>query len=107
MAHNKLNFTDMKLNLKDTFNIELPADKNLTNTRRQVLDACYSFVTPKKPKKPSLIHFSDELAKEIGLEDYTLSKEFLEVFSGTTTSPNTNPFAMCYGGHQFGNWAVN
>ena len=51
MAHNKLNFTDMKLNLKDTFNIELPADKNLTNTRRQVLDACYSFVTPKKPKK--------------------------------------------------------
>ncbi len=105
MAHNKLNFTDMKLNLKDTFNIELPADKNLTNTRRQVLDACYSFVTPKKPKKPSLIHFSDELAKEIGLEDYTLSKEFLEVFSGTTTSPNTNPFAMCYGGHQFGNWA--
>ena len=31
----------MKLNIKDTFNKELPADKETTNTRRQVFDACF------------------------------------------------------------------
>lgn len=95
----------MKLEIKDTFNKELPADKDQTNERRQVLDACFSYVVPKMPGNPTLIHFSDELAKELGLEGAASSLEFLDVFSGNSTYPETKPFAMCYGGHQFGNWA--
>jgi len=33
------------------------------------------------------------------------SEDFLNVFTGNEVLPNTTPFAMCYGGHQFGNWA--
>ena len=95
----------MKINNKDTFNKELKADTDLTNTRRQVENACYSFVTPRIPTNPKLIHSSDDFAKDIGLENEVHSEEFLQTFSGATVYPNTNPFAMCYGGHQFGNWA--
>ncbi|MEN0050476.1 MAG: YdiU family protein, partial [Bacteroidota bacterium] len=30
---------------------------------------------------------------------------FLDIFSGSKVLENTHPYAMCYGGHQFGNWA--
>ncbi len=95
----------MKINIKDTFNKELKADSDLTNSRRQVVNACYSFVTPRIPSNPKLIHFSDDFAKEIGLENDVNSEAFLKIFSGSEVYPDTNPFAMCYGGHQFGNWA--
>lgn len=95
----------MKINNKDTFNKELKADTDLTNSRRQVVNACYSFVTPRIPSSPKLIHFSDDFAKEIGLENEVNSEKFLNTFSGSEVYPDTNPFAMCYGGHQFGNWA--
>ena len=43
---------------------------------------------------------------ELGLtEEDSQSKEFLKVFSGNSVLPNTQPYAMSYGGHQFGNWA--
>ncbi len=68
--------------------------------------ACFSYVKPKHTAKPSLIHFSSEMLNELGLSDEdATSEEFLKVFSGNEILPNTNPYAMCYGGHQFGNWA--
>lgn len=96
----------MDLNIADTFNRELPADPNRDNTRRQVREACFSYVTPRVPTAPQLLHVSDEMLAEIGLkpEDKD-SQEFLEVFSGAKVLPGTDPYAMCYGGHQFGNWA--
>jgi uncharacterized protein YdiU (UPF0061 family) len=30
---------------------------------------------------------------------------FLNIFSGNELYPGTRPYAMCYGGHQFGSWA--
>jgi uncharacterized protein YdiU (UPF0061 family) len=94
------------LNISDTYNKELPSDNNSENTRRQVFEAAYSLVKPKKPTNPILLHASKELAKEIGLEIQDLSsKSFLEVFSGTSIYPKTTPYAMAYAGHQFGNWA--
>ncbi|NHF61552.1 YdiU family protein [Flavobacteriaceae bacterium TP-CH-4] len=95
----------MKLNIKDTFNMELPADPELGNARRQVRHACFSYVVPKKPSNPSLIHYSPEMVEAIGLGQSFESQGFLEIFSGTKVLPNTNPYAMCYGGHQFGHWA--
>lgn len=96
----------LKLNIKDTFNKELPADPVLENTRRQVKEACYSFVTPRKTSKPLLLHVSDEMLSEIGLDKKeTASEAFLNVFTGNEVLENTKPYAMCYAGHQFGNWA--
>ena len=96
----------MKLALKNTFTKELPADPNLENSRRQVFDSCFSYTTPKKTKAPKLIHSSEEMAMELGIsKEETNSLEFLEVVTGNKVLENTKPYAMCYGGHQFGNWA--
>lgn len=96
----------MKLNISDTYNKQLPADKNSENSRRQVLNATFSFVNPKKPKSPKLIHASVELAENLGLDKQDIkSKAFLDVFSGSKIYEKTRPYAMAYAGHQFGNWA--
>ncbi len=96
----------MRLNISDTFNKELPSDSNTENTRRQVFEATHSYVTPKTPSNPKLIHASKEMARAIGLEEKDIeSKEFLETFSGVKTYPKTKSYAMAYAGHQFGNWA--
>ena len=96
----------MKLNIKETFNKELPADLELGNTRRQVENSCFSYVTPKKTSNPKLIHTSPEVLKLLGIEENAIpSNEFTNIFTGNTVLKNTTPYAMCYGGHQFGNWA--
>lgn len=96
----------MNLHISDTFNKELPADPVLENSRRQVREACFSFVTPRKTSKPQLIHVSPEMLEALGMsEEDAKESEFLNVFTGNTVLPHTKPFAMCYGGHQFGNWA--
>ena len=40
----------MKLNIKNTLIKNLPADDNLENSRRQVTEAVFSDVNPKKTK---------------------------------------------------------
>ena len=96
----------MKVNLKHPFINELPADPITKNYRRQVKDACFSFVNPKQTSKPKLLHSSDEMASTLGISPTDLlSEEFLSIMTGNTVMPNTKPYAMCYGGHQFGQWA--
>lgn len=96
----------MNLNISDTYNKELSADLNRNNTRRQVYGASFSFVTPRRPSNPELLHVSDEMLQAIGLDKADKHSEaFLQVFSGGKVLENTEPYAMCYGGHQFGSWA--
>ncbi|HKK77855.1 MAG TPA: YdiU family protein [Saprospiraceae bacterium] len=96
----------MNLNIKDKFNQALPADPNRSNTRRQVHKSCFSYVTPRVPSAPKLLHVSPEMASALGLSQEDLSSDtFLKVFSGASVLKNTAPYAMCYGGHQFGHWA--
>ena len=96
----------MKLHIQNKFTAELPADSNVENYPRQVEQACFSYVLPIKPSNPALIHASAEVANSIGVSDEDInSVAFLNVFSGTTVYPETEPYALCYAGHQFGNWA--
>ncbi|WP_179347912.1 protein adenylyltransferase SelO [Winogradskyella pacifica] len=96
----------MQLHIKDTFNKELPSDSNTENSRRQVTEATHSYVSPRIPSQPKLIHASKEMANAIGLDEEAIkSKDFLDVFSGLKIYPKTKPYAMAYAGHQFGNWA--
>jgi len=96
----------MKLNIKNTFITELPADSNAENTRRHVYNAVYSYVDPKQTSNPSLIHASPEMLEKLGLSKSDAeSQDFLDIMTGNAIYPKTKPFAMAYGGHQFGNWA--
>ncbi len=84
----------------------MPADIEINNISRQVTNACFSFVRPKIPSQPMLIHASIEVANLLGInEEETKSNEFLAIFSGQKIVHSTKPFAMCYAGHQFGSWA--
>ena len=93
-----------KVNIKNTFSAELPADPIEGPARRQVEEACFSYVFPTHPSNPSLVHVSQEMLNELGIEDAE-SPEFLNIVSGNTSFAGFKPYAMCYGGHQFGNWA--
>ena len=96
----------MKLNSNDTFNQELPADLNRSNVRRQVFEAAFSFVTPRIPSQPKLLHVADEVGQLIGISEAQMqSNDFLNLVSGATVYPESKPYAMAYAGHQFGNWA--
>lgn len=96
----------MNISLNDTFTTELPQDPIGENTRRQVFESCFSLVIPKKTANPELIHVSKEMASNLGFSDTDISSNlFLSIFTGNEIIENSNPYAMCYGGHQFGNWA--
>lgn len=96
----------MKLNINDIFTKHLPADPNLENSRRQVTEACFSYVAPKPTSHPQLVHVAPEVLNLLGLtKDDAQTEDFLKVMTGNKVLENTRPYAMCYGGHQFGNWA--
>jgi len=93
-------------NIDDSFSKELPADPSLESRPRQVTGAAFSYVDPTPTSNPSLIHSARPVADFLGLDtDQLSSKDFLKVVSGNAVHSGTHPYAMCYGGHQFGNWA--
>jgi uncharacterized protein YdiU (UPF0061 family) len=95
----------MNLKINNRFSTELPADPDETNETRQVKNACFSFVTPRNPTKPSLVHISHEVAALIGITLVDLeSEDFLHIITGKKILSGTKPYAMSYAGHQFGNW---
>jgi len=96
----------LNIQLTNFFTDQLPADPNLENTRREVLEAVYSFVRPIKTSNPTLLHVSDEMQHTLDFSNEDIqSREFLEFVTGNSVLKNSKPFAMCYAGHQFGNWA--
>ena len=80
----------MKLNLKHTFIEELPADPITENSRRQVKEACFSFVTPKHTSNPKILHISEEMINTLGISSNDKnSREFINVFTGNEVYHNT------------------
>ena len=96
----------MKFLLSDTFTKELPADPISDNFVRQVHNSCFSFVNPTPCSSPSVIHVSPDMIEKLSLSDTDVKSQlFTQLFSGNAVYPGTKPYAMCYGGHQFGSWA--
>jgi len=96
----------MKLNIQNTFTKELAADPIKENTRRQVEDAAFSYVAPRKPSAPKILHTTEEMLQELGISKEESQGDFFKnIFTGAEVHPNTKPYSMCYAGHQFGNWA--
>jgi uncharacterized protein YdiU (UPF0061 family) len=88
------------------FTRELPSDCETENHCRQVTGACYSRVRPVKVPNPQLVAYAREVAEQLNLSiEACESPEFVEVFAGNRVLEGMDPYAMCYGGHQFGSWA--
>ncbi len=102
MSLNQLN----KLNFDNSFIQKLPADIEIQNFCRVVESCCYSSVSPLQPSNPELVAYSIQAAKLINLNQTDCqSTSFLSIFSGQKLLEKMEPYAMCYGGHQFGHWA--
>ena len=94
------------LQFDNAFTRTLPADPVSDNYRRQVAGAAYSRVHPTPVAAPSLVAHAAEVATLLDLTPADCaSPPFLRVFAGNELWPGMDPYAMCYGGHQFGHWA--
>jgi uncharacterized protein YdiU (UPF0061 family) len=94
------------LKFNNHFIADLPADPVTENIRRQVLKSCYSYIEPTKVSEPQLVAYSKEVAELLDLNEQDCkSALFTQVFAGNTLLDGMKPYAQCYGGHQFGNWA--
>jgi uncharacterized protein YdiU (UPF0061 family) len=71
---------------------------------RQTPRVLYSKVIPTPVSNPSLLAWSEELARELGIRKPEDPQD-IGVLAGNHVTPSMVPYAACYGGHQFGNWA--
>lgn len=88
------------------FQGDLIADPREGSSRREVKGAHYSRIAPTPARAPRLVAASPECAELLGIDPAELeTEEFLQVFAGSALVPGMDPYAMVYGGHQFGHWA--
>ncbi len=86
------------------FTRSLPADPDPTNRPRQVRGACFSRVRPVVPRAPALVAWAREVVDDLGMDEADL-QAWADVWAGGRVLPEMDCHAMCYGGHQFGQWA--
>ncbi len=95
-----------QLKFNNRFIQSLPADPETRNFTRQVTGALWSAVMPTAVEAPRLLAFSADIATELGLNQESMhSAEMVAALAGNAVLPGSVPYATCYGGHQFGNWA--
>ena len=96
----------MPVTFDNTFLRDLPGDPEISARRRQVLGACWSRVEPTPVAAPTLLAHAPEVAELVGFTDADVTSDwFPRVFGGNALLPGMQPYAACYGGHQFGTWA--
>jgi len=71
---------------------------------RQTPRVLYSKTIPTPVSHPTLLAWSEELAADLGIQKPSDSTD-MAILAGNLVTPSMVPYAACYGGHQFGNWA--
>ncbi|GGG03969.1 protein adenylyltransferase SelO [Pontibacter amylolyticus] len=79
-------------------------DDSGTLTPRQTPGVLYSKARPTPVEKVTLLAWSDELADELGIARPSEQQE-IDILGGNHVTDTMYPYAACYAGHQFGNWA--
>ncbi len=91
--------------LKQLFTDALPGEQSPSNYPHEVPDTLWSPVQPVPAVDPVLIAWSTEMADLLGIDIEQNPRKSAQIFTGTKTPQGSIPYAMRYGGHQFGNWA--
>lgn len=71
---------------------------------RQTPGVFYSKAIPTPVQKPTLLAWSVDLAQKLGIQKPKAQTE-VDILAGNHVTPSMLPYAACYAGHQFGNWA--
>lgn len=76
------------------------------NTYSTLPPRFYSRLDPVPVSSPEVVRVNDALARQLGFDPQWLaSEEGAEFAAGNRVLDGSEPIAMVYGGHQFGNWA--
>jgi uncharacterized protein YdiU (UPF0061 family) len=105
------------IEFKNEFVNNFNGDESGSAKPRQTPGKFYSTAVPTPVPRVSLLGWSDDLAEELeikkpaplaitaGSENVADYQRDLDILGGNFISPSMQPYAACYGGHQFGNWA--
>ncbi|WP_345955955.1 protein adenylyltransferase SelO [Mucilaginibacter sp. PAMB04168] len=88
---------------KYAFVSTFPGDDSGSLKPRQTPGVLYSKTMPTPVNKPVLLAWSPELAAELGIA--MPAEGDINLLGGNLVTPSMQPYALCYAGHQFGNWA--
>lgn len=91
------------IEFQNEFVTTFPGDDSGDLSPRQTPGVLYSKAMPTPVEKPSLLAWTEDLASEMGLAEP--QQEDVKILAGNEVNPSMKPYAACYSGHQFGNWA--
>jgi uncharacterized protein YdiU (UPF0061 family) len=100
--------TSLRPVIDSRFVRQLPGERHEVPGVRPVSYVAWSPVSPTPVSQPSLLMWSADVAKDLGLPvtpDDDERRLLVDVFGGNALLPGMRPHATRYGGHQFGNWA--
>ena len=81
-----------------------PGDDTGDKRPRQTPGMLNSKAIPTPVAKPELVAWSTALAADLGIAQPDDPKD-ISILAGNLVTPSMKPYAACYAGHQFGNWA--
>lgn len=90
-------------NFRKDFTETFRGDESGDRSPRQTPGVLYSTALPTPVKEPRLLAWNHELAEELGIA--FPSEKDIQILGGNKVTPSMKPYANCYAGHQFGNWA--
>ncbi|MFZ8889780.1 MAG: protein adenylyltransferase SelO family protein, partial [Pseudomonadales bacterium] len=84
----------------------LPGDPERGAQPRAPRNALFSLVEPTPVAAPRALVLNEALGTQLGLSPEVMrSPALLACLAGNAAWPGATPYAMTYGGHQFGTWA--
>ncbi len=89
---------------RNEFTTYFDGDESGSVLPRQTPKVLYSKTVPTPVKNPELLAWSEDLAEELGIQK-PANQNDINILGGNFISPSMHPYAACYAGHQFGNWA--
>jgi uncharacterized protein YdiU (UPF0061 family) len=92
------------IQFKNDFVSSFDGDQSGELYPRQTPNVLYSRALPTPVKKVTLLAWSEDLAEELGIQKPAEQKD-IDILGGNAVAPSMSPYAACYAGHQFGNWA--
>ena len=92
------------IDFKNEFTANFPGDDSGSTKPRQTPGMFYSKAVSTPVSKVTMLAWSNELATELEIAKPTSAEE-IDILGGNHITASMFPYAACYAGHQFGNWA--